>query len=169
MSEYQVFRENYDGKGKWLIVAAFMNQVGRVLNNIRGFGGVQAYVHQNGIDIRGGKGGTLDLSLFTFGLSATTQSESGETMVTINSGLVFVGGAIRIVPKTENLVVIGNPAFVMLAINKRSGDIPVWEVGSAIPAETPFMVYRPYYEFRVPSGGTSNVLSMIHHLGNVYV
>lgn len=66
MSEYQVFRENYDGKGKWLIVAAFMNQVGRVLNNIRGFGGVQAYVHQNGIDIRGGGGGGGAFSGFVY-------------------------------------------------------------------------------------------------------
>jgi len=167
MSESQVFRTNYRGAGKWRIIADFMNQVGRILNNVRGFGGTQVYVHDYGIDIRGKRGG-LDISLFTFGLSAVKQSELGETRITINPGLVFVSGSIRLVPEKKDLVVNGNPAFVLLVINKRSaGATPEWQVGSAIPADSPQYSYVSFYEFRATGVDSVLALSMIHHLGNV--
>jgi hypothetical protein len=58
-----MFREDFTGSGKWATLAAWMNRVGRCLNNIRGAKGVE--VEKNtagGFDFYGkgrGQGGSF--------------------------------------------------------------------------------------------------------------
>lgn len=53
MSQNQPFRENYNGTGKWAVLAAWMNRVGRLLNNLRA---------GQGVDIEPNVAGGFDIS-----------------------------------------------------------------------------------------------------------
>lgn len=152
------------GWGRWA------NQVSRLFNGATGYDGAQVFLAPQGLQVYGSAAG-LDLSLFAFGISSIINEEGGPTRVGTNAGIVFMGSSnivVEAVSAQHGLEVSGGSSFAIIRANRHQMSAQ-WIVASSVPADTPMIVHRPYYEFRKAVGALAASLYRVHRVGNLEI
>lgn len=140
-----------------------VERMARCLNHVYGTGNVRVTPNVHGgldIDSDGDQLGGIDLSIFALGIA----SLEGDTLV-LNEGIITYG-LVRTALAAKTIKLTGNPAFVIMMVNKANRSA-AWmpDALAAIPANTPKQLYIPYYEFDLVEP-SFYVLRRIHRLAN---
>lgn len=148
--------------GRW---GRWANQVSRIINGATGYDGAQVFVTDQGLQVYGGGGGSLNLSGFAFGIVAETIIPGGRR-VHLRGGLVQVGTSVFNVGSTL-IDVETSPSFIFMRAHRRDGN-PALMVAANLPADTGSTVHCPLYEYRLTAGPDPKIsLYAIHHVGSI--
>jgi hypothetical protein len=121
MGKNNVISENWKGRGSAEPLARGLNNLGRVINNVRGVNGIHAYIRGDRLVIEGQSRSSMDFSQFCFGfeideavvtikggdwpIGEPVPLELADTDVTISQDLQYVGLEVDTINKT--IAVIG--------------------------------------------------------------
>ena len=158
MASHTRLKENWKAKGgPWNKVVPWMNLVARRLNNITGHGKVDVQVNDNGIEIVGYGGGSLNLSLFVGGIASTRTG-----VATMNVGLVKHNGVLYWV-NSADVIVSGSSSIITIRYERGVGATYMSPAPSTRLQDDGTCVYIPLFTFEY------GILTKIHRLGEVWL